>query len=150
MINALSKDFERNTRDGKIGIPVGIRSLGEPIPESVEAYYGGYSVELLSANIDAYEQLYFGGQGVGFDDYLEGIGAATTGNENLNQEIAEQFEKISAAIGNIADPLPLAIQNQKGDVEKVFAEMQGLLVLFKTDMASSIGVVISYQDNDGD
>jgi hypothetical protein len=28
--------------------------------------------------------------------------------------------------------------------------MQGLIILFKTDMASSMGVIITYQDSDGD
>ena len=150
LINALNRDFERNTRDGKIGIPVGIRTLGEPIPTSSEAYYAGYSVELLVANIEAYKSLYFGGNGIGLDDYLEAIGGTTIDNADLNQSIATQFENIESAIGKISDPLPQAIQSQKEDVEMVFAEMQIMNALLKTDLASTIGVVITYQDNDGD
>ncbi len=150
LINALSRDFERNTRDGKIGIPVGIRTLGEPIPKSSEAYYAGYSVDLLVSNIEAYQTLYFGGNGIGLDDYLEAVGGTTTGNDDLNQTITSQFEKIEEAIGKISDPLPLAIQNQKADVEMIFIEMQIMIALFKTDMSSTLGVVITYQDNDGD
>ncbi len=150
LINAMNQDFERNTRDGKIGIPVGIRTLGEPIPRSSEAYYSGYSVELLEANIAAYKNLYFGGDGIGLDDYLKAVGGTTTGNEDLNQTISQQFDKIEVATEKISDPLPAAIQNQKTDVEMIFAEMQILVALLKTDMSSTIGVIITYQDNDGD
>jgi len=150
LINALNRDFERNTRDGKIGIPVGIRTLGEPIPKSSEAYYAGYSVELLEANIQAFEKLYFGGNGIGLDDYLEAVGGTTIDNADLNQSIISQFEKIESAIGKISDPLPMAIENQKADVEMVFIEMQIMNALLKTDLSSTIGVVITYQDNDGD
>lgn len=152
LINAMNLDFERNTRDGKIGIPVGIRSLGQAIPERSEAYFAGYSLELLQANMEAYQLLFSGGSegGIGFDDYLRAIGASTTGNEDLAETIESQFQKIDAAIAVIADPLPDAIANQKTEVERIFAEMQVLVVLFKTDMASSLGVIITYQDNDGD
>ena len=150
LVNALNQDFERNTRDGKVGIPVGIRSLGETIPTASEAYFGGYSIELLKENIAGYRNLFSGGQGVGFDDYLEGIGAATTGNEDLALTISNQFDQLELAIDQIADPLPMAIADQKSDVEQVFVQMQILVSLFKVDMASSIGVIISYQDNDGD
>ncbi|MEQ8555784.1 MAG: imelysin family protein [Cyclobacteriaceae bacterium] len=150
LINALNRDFERNTRDGKIGIPVGIRTLGEPIPKSSEAYYAGYSVELLEANIQAYETLYFGGNGIGLDDYLEAVGGTTIDNADLNQSIISQFEKIESAIGKISDPLPQSIENQKADVEMVFIEMQIMNALLKTDLSSTLGVVITYQDNDGD
>ena len=38
MLNGYIQHFERHTRDGKIGIPVGIRSLGEPVLGACEAY----------------------------------------------------------------------------------------------------------------
>lgn len=150
LVNAFNQDFERNTRDGKVGIPVGIRTNGTPVPDRAEAYFAGYSVELLRANLETYQALYLGGEGVGFDDYLKEIGAATTGNEDLSEKITLQLEAILNAANSIGDPLPEAISQDKEKVQELWAEMQALVVLFKTDLASSIGVVISYQDNDGD
>lgn len=150
LVNALNLDFERNTRDGKIGIPVGIRTNGEPVPQNAEAYFAGYSMELLHENLKAYQHLYLGGEGIGFDDYLQEIGAATSGNEELAAKIAGQLEAVINAAGEIRGPLPEAIAEEKETVQMLWAEMQALVVLFKTDMASSLGVVISYQDNDGD
>jgi len=57
---------------------------------------------------------------------------------------------VQNAISLVNDPLIDAIANQKTQVETIFAEMQGLVILFKTDMASSMGVIITYQDTDGD
>lgn len=150
LVNAMNLNFERNTRDGKVGIPVGIRSLGEPVLHATEAYFSGYSVELLQANLTAYHRLYTGGSGEGLDDYLKAIEATTTSNEDLSATINTQFETLIAAVDKLNDPLPEQITTDKVAVEAVFAEMQRLIVLFKTDMASSMGVVITYQDNDGD
>ncbi len=148
LVNAMNQDFERNTRDGKIGIPAGVRSLGEPILTATEAYYADYSVELFEASISAYHQLYTGGSDVGLDDYLKAIQATTTSNEELAEKIDKQFETIKMV--SLSDPLTTQITNDIDPVLEVFAEMQRLIVMFKTDMASSMGVVITYQDNDGD
>ncbi len=150
MVNGFIRDFERFTRDGKIGIPLGIRSLGEPILSAQEAPFAGYSVELLRENLEAYQEMFNGGSGIGFDDYLKEVGAVTNGNEDLAQRIENQFTAIQVAVAKIQDPLDDAILNQKADVDQVFAEMQMLVVLLKSDFTSSIGVSISYQDTDGD
>lgn len=150
MVNGFIRDLERNTRDGKVGIPVGIRSLGNPILGAVESPFANYSVVLLLANLNAFKQMFNGGAGTGFDDYLRGIGAATTGNESLDVRINAQFDKAIAAASQLSDPLQSTIETDKAKVELVFAELQVLVTLLKTDFASSIGVVISYQDTDGD
>lgn len=150
LVNAMNLDFERNTRDGKIGIPVGIRSLGDPIFHASEAYYAGYSLELFKASIQAYYQLFLGGEDIGFDDYLKGIEAVTSEQSDLSDRISSQFVSILKSAEPLKDPLPQQIEDHKEQVQAVFAEMQQLAVLFKTDMASQLGVVITYQDNDGD
>ncbi len=149
LVNAMNRDFERNTRDGKVGIPVGVRTLGEPYPKASEAYYAGYSIELLAANIEAYERLFRGADGEGLDDYLQAL-SVVSDNETLSEEILSQFEVIKQAVGQLNDPLQAEIETSKADVETVFVEMQTLVVLFKTEMASALGVTITYQDNDGD
>ncbi len=48
------------------------------------------------------------------------------------------------------DPLgQYVVENQEATYE-VFAELQALVVLWKVDMMSSLGVLITYQDNDND
>ncbi len=150
LLNAYLQYYERNIRDGKVGIPVGIRSLGVAIPENVEAIYAGYSVELLRESIVAMQTLYNGGTGIGFNDYLIALQAVSTNNDDLAAEIDAQFGQIGIAIDAVSDPLEEAIVNDKADVEQIFAEMQALATLMKTDMSSQIGIGITFQDSDGD
>ena len=157
LVNALNLSYERNTRDGKIGIPAGIRSLGITIPEATEAYYAGYSLELARANVEAYKRLFLGQtlegvKGLGFDDYLKARNAATTSGSELplDEAITAQLDAVLGAMDQIENPLAEQIDIDNEKVQQVFAQMQQLAVLLKTDMASALGVVISYQDNDGD
>ena len=58
MMNSFVLDFERFIRDGKVGIPLGVRSLGTPNPEKVEAYYSEKSLELLNESMTAYKRCF--------------------------------------------------------------------------------------------
>lgn len=149
-INAYIQDYERNIRDAKVGIPVGIRSLGEEIPKNVEAYYAGYSVTLVNESITQLLSMYNGENGVGFDDYMVALEAVSTDNNQLNEAIIAQFQSILTAIAVLDNPLSEQVQSNKSAVEEVFIQMQGLATLMKTDMASQIGVAITFQDSDGD
>ncbi len=150
LVNALNITFEQQLRDGKLGIPVGLRSRGEVIPTSSEAYFSGYSVELIHVAIDAYFQLYLGGEGEGLDDYLLAIQATTIDNKNLSEKIGSQFQDVIAAASKLSEPYIEQLENEPLVAQTVFAEMQRLIVSLKVEMASSMGVVITYQDNDGD
>ncbi len=149
MVNAFIQYYERNIRDGKVGIPVGIRSLGEEIPSSVEAPYAGNSLELLSESISALELFYLGGTNIGFDDYLQEL-ATTAESSDLDSRIKGQFDLIENTISQLSDPLDQTILSNKSGVEQLFVEMQALALLFKTEMASQLGVSITFQDSDGD
>jgi predicted lipoprotein len=145
LINALNQHYERNFRDGKIGIPIGVRSLGTPRPQDSEALYGGYSIELAIANFEAMKNFYYGKDGLGLDDYLKSANA-----DDLNQTIKTQMVSIDSKLNSITDPLPQAIQNQNALLNETYQEIQKLIVYWKVDMPSRLGVLITYQDNDGD
>lgn len=145
LINALNQHYERNFRDGKIGIPIGVRSSGIPRPEDSEALYGGYSIELAVANFEAMKELYFGKVGLGLDDYLKGAEA-----ESLNQTIQNQMVSIDSKLNALNDPLANEIQNNYQALRDCYQEIQKLIVYWKVDMPSRLGVLITYQDNDGD
>lgn len=148
-INALSLYLERNLRDGKIGIPAGVRSLQIARPENVEALYAGYSLELALRSLAALEGFYYGtntvnSEPVGLDDYILDI------NPELHEKIANQFTAVRTSIENLEEPYneSVAADNQAGI--NSFEEFQKLVVLLKVDLTSALGVSITYQDNDGD
>lgn len=145
LINSYVKHYERFLRDGKIGIPAGVRSAGTPRPLAVEAYYSGYSVELASANLQQVENIFTGGDGRGIDDNLEALNAG-----DLSQEIQTQINESQSALEGLNDPLSQQIEENNDPVLTTFEDMQQVVTLVKADMTSILGITITYQDNDGD
>ncbi|WP_412060527.1 imelysin family protein [Rubrivirga sp. IMCC45206] len=150
VVNGMVLHYERFLRDGSIGIPAGVRSAGVPRPTSVEAVHGGYSAELAVANLRALKRLFLGdalsgAAGTGLDDNLRAVDAG-----GLADEIVAEFDQAIAALEALRDPLDDQIRTDNAPVLAAFQEMQDVVVLLKADMASVLGVSITFQDNDGD
>lgn len=150
LINAFVLHYERFIRDGKIGIPAGVRSAGVPRPSLTEAYYGGYSAELALANLRAAKRLFLGNtpagaDGSGLDDHLQALDA-----EALAAQIVTEFDEAIAAVEALDDPLSEQIVANNEPVLAAFTELQDVIVLLKADMTSVLGITVTYQDNDGD
>jgi len=153
LVNQLNYDWEF-LKNFQIGIPLGKKTLGNPLPEKVEAYYGGFSTELAREHQLAIQNLYFGigKDGIdreGFDDYLLFLKTNYNG-QLLADAIKAQFEKVKSAMALVPEPLSKAVVNQQSLVNGAYAEIQKQVVLLKTDLSSALGVLITYQDNDGD
>ena len=149
MINALNLDFEKFIRDGKVGIPLGIRSLGTPLPEKSESYYGKESRLLLRESIAELQTYFNGDNGIGFDDYLDHLDAKH-GTQSLSSKINNQFRAIIEKIDGLTNPIDHAVISNNSSVQEVYNEMQKMVVLLKVDLSSALSVLITYQDNDGD
>jgi len=142
----------------KIALPVGIvpsagTQAGDPLPQKVEAFYSGISSELVLIELTTLQDIYLGrsaqGDGAGFDDYLTKINAQYNGGL-LNDAINSQFASALSKLQSVPDPLSQTIQTNPSAVTASYAELQKLLVLMKTDVPSSLGVLITFEDNDGD
>lgn len=156
VVNAMNLHLERYHREGKIGIPNGERSFsGEPLPGHVEGTYeGSHSLAYAEANLRMVEALYLGNSangegGTGLDDNLNFIDAKH-GQQALDQAIKDQFKKCFTAYGALSIPLNEAVVTESDKVTALYTEIQKLVVLLKTDLPSSLGILITYQDNDGD
>ena len=150
LVNAMVLHYERYLRDGKIGIPSGVRSAGVPRPKATEAYYAGYSLELAIANAEATQRLFLGtglngSDGPGLAEHLSALDAS---------DLAAQIENdLGAGIGTLeglSDPLSQQIESNTESVTAAFQDLQQLISLLKADMSSILGVTITFQDNDGD
>ena len=150
LVNAMVLHYERFIRDGKVGIPAGVRSSGVPRPKTTEAYYGGYSVELAVQSVEALGRLYegtsfAGEEGVGLNENLEFLEASS-----LADDITSTVENVVSSLEGLSDPLAKQIDSDVDEVVTAFTGMQQLVVLLKADMTSFLGVTITFQDNDGD
>lgn len=153
LVNQLNYDFEL-LKNYKIGIPLGKKTLGTPLPEKTEGYYSKRSAQLAVAHIKAIENTYSGRSrsgtdGSGLDDYLVHLQAAYNGGM-LSDAIKAQLALTISKLQSIPDPLSETIMNDPSVADAAYVELQKQVVLFKTDMPSALGVLITYQDNDGD
>lgn len=154
--NILANEFlmliER-VKNEKLGIPLGKKSMGTQLPENVEARFSGESIKLMLRNIDAIEDVFTGDvntdQQPGYADYLDALNADYQG-ELLSTVIQNQLNTLRAEINDINDPLKIALQSQTQEVEEAYTEAQRLVVFTKTDMMSNLGLLVTFDDNDGD
>lgn len=150
-LNAYIFHYERPFRTLKLGLPAGVFSLeGDVFPEEAEAYYSDYSLALLHANFEQLRRVFDGRDangvdGIGIDDYLDGVGAGT-----LRSTIQDQFAAIDAALDDLTDPLTDQLETDRQTVIDVYGKIQVMVALLKADMASALSLQITYTDNDGD
>ncbi len=151
LINAYIQHYERYIRDGKIGIPSGVRSAGVARPQATEAYYAGYSKELALANLQAVQRVF---KGITFPDGMNNRGLSDNLEAHDETELVDEIESnMDDAISSVQalnDPLSQQVQNNNDKVQSAFQDLQAVVGPLKTDMTSVLGITITYQDQDGD
>jgi hypothetical protein len=151
-VNEFNRDYEL-AKTAKIGFPIGKANLGLSNPEYVEARYSGISFELLEESIKALKATYNGDDfengstGQGFSNYLVHLERT-----NLDDAINEKFDLILSNIEGFTMTLEEAIDDpaMKSQLDELYLHLQQQVVNIKTDMTAAFGVLITYQDNDGD
>lgn len=138
--------FEMDALKGpRIGWPFGKQSNGIVFADKCEAYYSAISKELAIQNLTSLKNYFTGGAKDGIAEYL-----LLLKKEQLNSDVLSQFDVALAALNAIPAPMSAAFTNNADKVENAYKEVQKLLTLIKTDVASATGVQITYMDNDGD
>jgi predicted lipoprotein len=149
LVNSLCKDFEL-AKTTKLGIPIGMQSLGIIQPHYLEARRSGMGQTLLIENMQAVKNVFQGigidgTNGQGFDDYLNAIEKST-----LSTTITNRFDYLITAPMSWSGGIEGMINSENQTLIDYYNYIQGTVVYLKTDMSSAFGVLITYQDNDGD
>ena len=145
MVNQLAYQMDL-LKGPRIGWPMGKQSNGQVFATKCEAYYAGISGALAAENLTSAKRLYTGsGTGKGLSDYLVSLNKAT-----LDHDVQTQFDLAIAKLRAIPDPLSTSFTANAADVDAAYKEIQKLLTLLKTDVASATAVQITFMDNDGD
>lgn len=149
LINAFCKDFEL-IKHGKVGIPIGKQSLGIPRPEYLEARYAKFGKESIVKNLEALRDLYMGKSltgtdGKGLDDYLIALDKG-----DLNTTIQTRFSTLISQATNWNSDIENLMNSDVNQLDVFYNYITSSVVYLKTDMTSSLGILITYQDNDGD
>jgi predicted lipoprotein len=145
MINQMAYQLDL-LKGPRIGWPLGKQSNGIAFPDKVEANYSGNSAALAAELLTSLKGVYTGGgTGKGLSDYLVALQQA-----QLNTDVIAQFDVAIGKLKAIPDPLSASLVSQSATVDAAYKEIQKLVTLIKTDVASATGVQINYMDNDGD
>jgi len=157
LMNSFIEDLDI-AKNYRLGLPLGKFPVGSSFPvapNEVEAFYSGYSSQLLLTQIKTIQGIYLGtafnGNGKGLDYYLTQSEQKTGANYHggmLSDTIKAHFDLAIAKIQAIPSPMSSNLTNTNAN--DAFNECQRLVTLLKTDMASDLGVLIFYGDNDGD
>jgi predicted lipoprotein len=140
----------------KVALPLGLLTLGIPLPEHVEARYGGYSSSLALEQIKALSQTFNGFDSpelnaMGLADALREVDAKYGAEQiPLEVEINDRLAASESALSELPRNLRLYIESAPEELEQVYNQLQSNVALLKADMPSSLGISITFSDNDGD
>lgn len=137
------------TKDEKIAIPVGLlaNSCGSSAcSNDVESPYSMHSLTNIKNNILAFEKLFTGNQGIGFNDYLIDVGSTTTATE-----MQANITKALTAIEQLTTTLSNTLDNSPEQVEQIHTDVKDITDQLKTDFITSLALELpatSAGDND--
>ncbi len=145
LANAFILDFEKNTREAKIGIPAGVRTLNEAIPNKVEAFYSGNSILLAKEQLSALKTVYEGASSENYKGILISLD-----KKKLADNISQHLVNIENSLNTLTDPFSDMLTSGNQPAISTYGEYQKLLPLLKVDMTAELSLLITYSDGDGD
>lgn len=156
MTNVFVKNFEKDIRSGKIGIPAGVFSNGTLFPEKVEGFYKkDISKNLLNKAIQS-QQDFFNGKafngtatGPSLKSYLDEVKAVRNG-QNLSDIINNQFTAIYNTNATLNDDFSQQVSTNNAKMLEAYDALQQNVIYFKLDMMQALNITIDYVDGDGD
>ncbi|NJL14032.1 MAG: imelysin family protein [Microscillaceae bacterium] len=152
LFNEFSRNYE-GLKNFKVGLPAGKRPGQIQIePEKVEAYYSQMSRELLLLQFEALVAFWegkgeSGENGASFKAYLLSV----AGGPELITATEAQIALVRQALQSLpSGSFSAALENNLSQVENLHTELQKLTRFFKSDMASLLGIAITFDSGDGD
>lgn len=121
------------------------RHAADQLPtDLVEGGLSGTSQQGVAALLAGANAAFRGGDGAGLDDYLAQLKSPAA------RRIEAQFQKTIAAVTSIDSPLEQAIATKASVVRQARDECRALEILMKTEVASTLGVTLTFKSSDGD
>jgi len=156
MVNIFVKNYEKNVRAGKVGIPAGVYSNGTTYANKVEGYYKNDVSKILLNEAVKATQDFFNGKhfnssvtGEGLKTYLDHLNVVKDGQQ-LSAIINNQFSVIYNTNALLNDSFSQQVFNDNNKMIAAFDQLQWNVVYFKTDMMPALNITVDYVDADGD
>jgi uncharacterized protein len=129
---------------GRLRLAIDKRTGPRVSSELVEGGLSGTSQEGLLALLLGARAMYSGGDGMGLDDYLRQLKSPTA------RRVDVQFQKAIEAVQAIDGPLEQATGAREQAVNQAHEECRALEILLKVEVASALGVTLTFKSTDGD
>jgi len=113
-------------------------------PKEVEGFPSGLSHELALAQLTGNEGLYRGGKSGG----LAGLARATA--PAIEARVSQRYAEALAALRALSAPLERVVKTDRSKLAAAAAATKALELALKVDLASALGVTITFQTGDGD
>ena len=137
------------TKDEKLATPIGLlaNSCGSSAcPEDVESPYSKHSLTNIKNNVLAFEKLFTGNNGIGFNDYLIDVGDTSTATT-----IQVNITKALTTIDQISTSLSNTLENTPAQAQQIHTEVKDITDQLKADFITSLALELpatSAGDND--
>lgn len=139
--------IETSTKDRKLAPVLGLRDCGtSSCLDTLETPLAGGSTTWIVANVDGFEALLHGGQGVGMDDLL-----VERGHEDVLDDITAALAGIRSAAAQVEAPLDVAVQSDRDDLQALYDAVVVLTDVVKNELALVLTLEIPTEaagDND--
>ncbi len=136
-----------------LGEPSGIVLDGEPRPDLVESPHARHSLQHIAHRLVGLQKLFNGGTDedhLGFDDYLDFLGAESNDGGRLSDAINQRFAAALNTIDALEQPLAIAVTDAPQDLAALYEDIRQLQIPLRADMKSQLSIVITLSDRDGD
>ncbi len=137
--------LEKDVKDMKVGRPIGmIECATATCPEAVESRFANRSLANIAANLEGFDLLFNGGDGVGFDDLLTQVGALST-----RDEIKADLAAAQAKVESFEIEMNEALTVDAAGLQELYDLLRNLSTLLKTEFITVLDLDLP-QRADGD
>jgi len=114
------------------------------VPKEVEGWPSGHSHEIALAQLEGNERLYRGGKSGGLAELARATAPA------IHERVSERYVAALAALRALPGPLERIVTTGRAKLVDAAAATKALELALKVDLASALGVTITFQTGDGD
>ena len=143
--NAMVLSLDQMTKDMKLAQPAGISdssacALGEPCPAELESPHARHGRANVIANLSGFRMVFTGDReegadGLGFDDFLRGLGA-----DELADQMTGNIDAAIAAAEAVPEPLEEAISSDRDAVVAAHAAVKAVTDDLKSQFLTVLGL----------
>jgi predicted lipoprotein len=140
--------IELGVKDRKLAVPAGLHldCADEACPDATEARWSRQARQNIVINLQTFKDLFTGGEGLGFDDYLDAVGAS-----ELKTSMADKTDAAIAGVEGLDGDLYTLVQSDRMAVVAAYELIKSLTDDLKSQFVTALNLRVPAQgagDND--